>query len=826
MNILWKNNHSVAKAAFVIIIAAIIPISSVAQKVLLKPNAYRLPTGKIVGPEAPKVTVKQHAFMWVVYSDRDDNPTYTSANGSEVKRRLKFMTPAMVIEEEGDFVHIVEYETYKDGRQVFKGISDITIRIELEDYGWIEKSKLLLWESALLTDELYAIKGLSVNTASTLKDVKSQVTQIKDKKLDLYNDPELNTKNENDFRVFDFLFVFKESESSYLVGKLNELKASARRNPEKYVLGWVKKDAIKLWKQRLCLEPNTTTAAIQERKQAGINNTVYLDKESCRKFNVSCQEGDPQSIIWSKSIDSRPKASWRRMPILAEDIQNMNMDMIETGIVTNIFNKSGEEVLSVDEFEEVESGASKMRSDYRSVNVVFVVDGSKGMSPSKFTIRKIISRTTDYFRSMTKEAREDDMQGNKYRLGLVVYRDYSEEDCPERDMLLEKVKLTENYDEVSQFFGEISFTNCVDNDGPQAVKYGLYQAARMFQGKENQSNIIVLIGNGDYRENDERISDTKLVQALSDHSVGLLGFQVSSVDEEGYQEFPLQTNDVLEKTNQLVDAKISEKFPDRKSRGRAQLVDISANILAYDCPESSAIPGAVMMTDPNNPIEVTMLENTITNMVQESIMNKETILSNIDGHIRGQGEKPEMNEGMYHFLSQMDIDLDLLKKASYDNVQLFVEGYVSNTCPKLSEPLYSFSVLLTQSELNELIATLKKLDNPGKSISDKRKEMKNAFRKILEGMFGPKEAKNMIKRMTPADFFARITGLPIDKTALKEVRLSDIQNSRVLSDTDFYLLENKVLASLKDLQRYQADPTNQFKSGDQVLYWVPQSYFP
>lgn len=788
--------------------------------ILLVPREYQCPVGDILSPTEPRMS-KLQANLWVVFSDRENNQTYTQAGGTEVKTKLGFMTPAYVIEEVGNYVRLVQYEM---GPEVFTNrTSSITLKKDLEDYGWVNKSDLLLWQTALCTKEKYAIKGLSVNTASTLADIKGQVQKITERKLDLFSDPKLKKSNNKDFRVFDFLFVYKEEGDAYLVGKLGDLK-TVRAVPQNAMLGWVSKSAIKLWKQRLCLEPNTDPRAMAERNAAGAKTSVYLTSAACRQFSTNCQTGKPETIVWSKAISARPPAAWRRMPIL-NDIGSIDETMIKTGVVTDIFNKNGDEVISVEEFQGVETEAAKLRADYRNVNVVFVVDGSEEMNDFRFNVINVLKECSEYFEENSSAYNERDQTGNKYRMGMVVYRDYIEESCPEKDLFIEKRALTEDHGEIVNFFANTRMRNCKDTDTEQAVYYGIHQAVRMFQGKENQTNIIVLLGMGQNRENDSRMSAEVLISDMAKYNVSLLGFQVNAYAIDGYEEFTPQVKKLLMGSTDLVKKKMGDKLDRKFSPGALRQVE-GTYIFKFDCPTNSPLPGAIMFADANNSIDGETLKKVIFRMVKESVDMKEEVLVKMDGHLRGQGQKPQMDEGMFHLLSSIKVDIELLKKTSFDNIQLFVEGYVSNKCPKLNEPLYNYVVLLTKSELDEIIAKLSLMTDPTANPSKKRANMKTAFESIISGFLGPKEAKKMMTSMSVDDLFQKVTGMPVRGSILKEIKLSDIDNMRIVDEVKFNELEKSVINSLAELKLYQADEKNVFSSGDQRLYWVPQQYFP
>ena len=80
---------------------------------------------------------------WIVFSDKEDNKTYTRPGGRIVMKEIGFMEPMVVIKSKGDFLRVIRYskEVIKNGK--------LTNRKAVEYMGWIPKSDVLLNRDAL-----------------------------------------------------------------------------------------------------------------------------------------------------------------------------------------------------------------------------------------------------------------------------------------------------------------------------------------------------------------------------------------------------------------------------------------------------------------------------------------------------------------------------------------------------------------------------------------------------------------------------------------------------------------------------------------------------
>ncbi|MBK7011206.1 MAG: hypothetical protein IPH36_22495 [Saprospiraceae bacterium] len=81
---------------------------------------------------------------WKVICDRDAEETLNSAGGSPNGKKLSFRSWYYVAEEKGEYLHLITIDGEPDSKDL-----SILPGSYIEDFGWIHKSRILLWTSGL-----------------------------------------------------------------------------------------------------------------------------------------------------------------------------------------------------------------------------------------------------------------------------------------------------------------------------------------------------------------------------------------------------------------------------------------------------------------------------------------------------------------------------------------------------------------------------------------------------------------------------------------------------------------------------------------------------
>lgn len=784
------------------------------RTVLIRPKEYELPKGDLLKPNTPRMNVDP-MNIWIVYSDKANNQTYydTSAAKDNPRMKMDFLEKFVVVGESNDFIEIVKVQDTED--LIIKSDGDYKVRKKATYYGWVPKSEMLLWRNAVVDSETkYTTKALSVNTIESLKNIEEYVKN--DKQLTLFSDPGLKIANNNDFRMYDFLFIYKETATSYLVGKSYTIKNTYY--PQYIILGWVSKNLIQKWAQRLCLEPNGDPEAVKERQAKNTKTSLFPTLADATAFG----QGKTVTPFWDfDPYGTKQAPEVKRFPVI-ESLDGK----VHTGVVSgvlDIFNKmpdgSPRQVLTSDEQYKIEKEYNNLRQNYRNINIVFVMDGSEALSNYHASVMKAVEKTL----TLLKE--QEAVSANKFKVGAVIYRDESERLCATGDIEFAVEELSTQHNKVINFLNkEGKPKNCNSKDLYRSLYGGLDKAIRMLARYENETNVMILIGSGG-NKNGGTIQSDGLAKAMQQYGISLFAFQTYHNGEQVCYDFYEQASELMSKSGKLMQDVYANMFPDRK-KVQISYIEKNNKVQMLDCPATSPVPGKLMMGDSYNPITSTELADEILITVKELLQIKEEILIGMDSKIKGQGKREIANEGMYNFLANMNVDVNLLRQTSYENVQFFTEAYtvISRTGDK--HPLYNYVLFLTESEYQTLINNLNKIFDPSLTISEQRSNIRDVFISLLETYYGSEEMKGMRYRLTPSQFMALLNGLPSKSEILSKYKIDDFTDERIVPNADIERLMRDMQIVTKNLERILDDPAYYFLSNDIRYYWIPQKMLP
>ncbi len=800
--------------------------STIGKKIMSFPRDYEYPNERVSTEAVLEKKIATTSNVWIVFADRENAQTYVDANKISALKKLKFMDAFYVIDENDKMIHIVKYEPV-----AYTAVkSEIKIKSELEDYGWVEKNQMLLWQSCLTTFERYSIKGLAINSVSTIKDIEKNAKQLSENKLPLFSDPKLSIKTDNDFRLFEFLYIYKKEGNACLVGKVSEVRIMNQvKNASKYILGWVPAETIKEWKQRLCLEPNPSAAAVEEMTKLNLQTGVFLSEKTSSDFAANCTIGTSDIFGAKAPSAQRESPYWKRYPILDDNIDKIK-ENIRTGTVTNIMDKNGNTIIKSEEYANVEKEYNQLKEKYNHVNVVFVVDGSEKLMDYKSTIASSIRAIINKFNVENEKAKQEERKSSVYKMGLVVYRNYDEKNCSDGDKSIYSKPLTSNYEDVLKTFDEeIIMGRCHTSNDYMAMYSGINEATKMFDEKDHESNLVILIGCAANDPADKKITQQQVIEQLAKYKVGLLAFQVKNTYGPEYKIFDKEIMALAGESSNLVEKEYSRlKKDDAKGATTQRRMGIGQydNSFQFDCPKKDPLPGVLMFSDLYNSIDNKKLSGYISNSVDQILTSKTELANNMESYMKGQGKKIPMNAGMYSFLNSLSVNVETLQKVSYDNLQLYIDGYIRMKCAKSTTDLYAYNILVSDMELSDLIYRLNSISKASQTEKETRESMKAALLEIVATYMGKKEAQAAMNSTKISDLLKMVVGMPCKSSILKKYTISDITDIKKF-DTDQFMQAKAELENCSSkLEEFRKDEKNKFTSSDQGFYWIPQELLP
>jgi len=797
------------KQALLFVLALIyLPLASQAQKsvvgmkVLQPPAEYINGPYRVLGANAP--VIKDSNAPWIVYSDRDGNPTFAAgASTGEKKSSVQFGQAFFVIDQNEEFIRIVGYDMKKYDPKTRK------ITAELEDFGWLPKNKMLLWDRAVIDEKTrFTRKCLAVNTLSTLENLGKYA---KGKELLLFNEPGFGKENKAQVKMYNFLWVYKEEGGFVLVGKKKQTFASGIINGGD-LLGWVSKDIVQMWSQRLALEPNSDGSAAYERKQKNTPIKVFTTEKGALGYQ---QKGagfkDGIEIPFEDYFEKAYESEWKRFPVMSTD----GSALLRTGVVTAVFDSTGnKEIMSVEDQYKVVKEYEATRNDISKVNVIFVVDGSSSMLKYKEPINDAIRNATARIRDITDKA-------SSFEYGAVLYRGRAEEACGNK--VLEKQALTHDETKVIRFLSEESvWQDCAKEDQGKALFQAINEAISMLNrtDQRGQTNVVVVIGGEGNDPNDPSVKEEDLIMKIGSVRASMMVFQVKNTGDPIYNKFFKEMSRVVKDSEK----KTQEEYADMyKIVAAIEWDNPDETTLRMRHPDSAPVPGYFLWAGANSAIDSKRLQSEVEGIIVETIDNNERVFAITDAKLTGIGKRSNMNEAARNFLSQMNIDINLLEATSESNIQLFVEGYTPKKVDGLASDLYQYVILVDDLEFSDMLYTINRFIDRGNSLEEQRRGLEDTYKSIVSSHFGPSESKNIIKNSSLEDIHKLLFGLPGNSSFLSSMKVADISKMDA-QEMQRYL--NLMTDKYSLLSEWKGSPKNCFYSGGQRFYWLPQRLMP
>jgi len=260
--------------------------------------------------------------FWVVFSDKAGNETYENATGKKIKHVIGFLDDFYVAEETDKRVHIVKDTDYKEG-----------FSASAEDFGWIDKKNLLLWNHCIITkSRKINKKGMVINTIESLKNDKTNTGD--EEKVNYFYDSHLTKSTAKSSKVYDILYIYKIKDDAILLG-VNYVTDVYHAKDE--LLGWVSAKKIAIWDNRIAIEPNWDKEAARERKEKNIKTTFFIDISKAKLFAEGKQLNE-KYVIWNNdTYEKRNIGNWRRFPLLS---YNKETKIIKAGVITTKVNEN------------------------------------------------------------------------------------------------------------------------------------------------------------------------------------------------------------------------------------------------------------------------------------------------------------------------------------------------------------------------------------------------------------------------------------------------------------------------------------------------------
>jgi hypothetical protein len=785
------------------------------QKILILPGEYLKPHYK---KDIDIEKSSSSPWVWIVFSHQDNNVSYDVPNGKPLGKSINFLDPFYVTEKKDEFLHIFKDE--------YKAWTYKKLGPTAEDFGWIKINQVLPTRFSLLNDQDVPLKAILLNTLNTAKG------DIKDKDFErvrFFKDPELKQPSDYEckiysiFYIYDFYPPFPEKEQSALLGT----KPRFEPNDKNSIKGWVNINYLTLWSHRVALLPNPDPDAIKERKAGNVKAKLFDSQESARKYRDGISDRNDLEI-WNGD------SCWRmemydpyfpRYPVLDNRAMiETNHGVMKIGII-GLVKSISQSVLNKQDWAHIQRDYNEKRESSRNINIIFVIDGTTSMQPY-FTgaSNAIISCMNDLQNTTT----------NIFRFGVVIYRDKDDGEA----LVCNTYPLTNSneFNKVATWLQNQKAMDTEDKDPEEAVYYGITNGLRKINltPEKDQTNYVILIGdcgNHPDRPNDyTNISQKQVIDLLFEYNCFFMAFQVRNTLAPAYVSFVKQSKEILNALEGKYYQKNVEKFKDAKIK-----------VLAPSMPKQSVDRKWYLDHAPFNGFVWSQYNSTLPGkeLTKEIVESMKSIDSYTSKYLDGMQKVVENGDissidsatysGLLTYLAKMDITSENIKILADKHVQLYYEGYSSNSVKQLSFDVWQNELLFSMYELSELIQDISKIPY-AQEQSEIRERFVNAWKDMLKAHLGHNPSVDEFENMTLAEIELKLFGA-VGSTPFLDMKVQDFLKPNKIKDPELMEWIDKIAASEERLNEIYNQTTQKskyysFDSNGIRYFWIPQSILP
>lgn len=734
--------------------------------------------------------------FWSVFSDRDNNPSYVQPNdASGIKRTLKYLDNFYVIDEEGSYVHIAKGDIAPSSGKLDN----------VQDYGWISKRKLIVWPKCIETKARITQKAILLNKIDTVS--KSDFGGAT-KAVLFYSEPEIDKgRKTGESRLFEVFYVYKTTPTSVLLGKSAEVSDDIDVNGN--ILGWADRKKVIFWDNRVAIEPNWTEIAVKERQEKGFS-PVILDKKRSAEVLKSGQKlsADHVYLDFSSRGAVRMDGYEWRFPVFNEFRGAEESGILSVGAMGKIVTQAGE--VNPDIRSSALRKYEKGRERQKNINIIFVMDGTEGMK----------GHYSAAINALQEAQSKLEGSDNSIKYGAVIYRGAGAGKNSK-----EVKSLSNNADKLIEFIGSVN-TAYPATKGGTGLYAGIKAAIQDVGINSKHTNILILLG----REGDVgngQVNEKELAELLFRNNCHLIAMQVSSAEDDTYQDFTYQAENLVLKSAQLR----YEKFKHQSSRGLAPKLDeVKAGDYQKFMLRNTASMGQLLFPNLNESISASNLQNEISQVIVNANTRVNGLLNVLDRLFKGsgatkEGDLAEFNASVLYFIiDQAELTEEESNSFSFNDFQGSKEGFATRTVNGLQNPIFKSVLFLDTDELTSMYERFKELDNPDVPLSEQREAMVRAWESLLRGYEGGKDA-NAFKGLTMTEVNEKVFGLPGGSKLLSGLRLEQVHD---LADDKFQKYVSGIRSKRQKLLSIieEKDYKFSFMSYGRRYFWIDEDLLP
>lgn len=684
-----------------------------------------------------------------------------------------------------------------------------------ESQGILGKSDLLLWNEALGNDNNFRIKAMAVITPETLR--RGNLDEITRNQLTFYESPTTNSVVKFKSGVFDIYYLYKQIPGWLLLGKRNQIGNGRAKD---VIYGWAKRENLFVWDNRLALEPNWQSNAVQERVSKDFKIQAFETVDEIENYQ---EYGISDEALWEGIHKKKWDPFVKRLPVLEYDLADRGI--FKVGIESAFFSEVDGEVKEIKELTQEERIImdklyETQHSRFRKINICFILDGTESMDPYYSYVRDGIEESINILKKGDSE--------NKIFLALTVYRDKAD------DFPIEVISnLTNDYQSVLDKIGSIKAISDPDDTSYDELMYsGIDDSFGNFITDTTSTNVFILIGDAG---GNDGYKEASVLDKLGIFDVSFLAIQVNR-KYEADEDFISQVSRLISKHAIQVHKRINSEMGNISGDFRGDPPKFERNEnkpysgLNYFEIINPAFPihgGIQYKLSKSKPIKPELVGTIVKGLIDNIDKRNSDLIQKIENEYRGVSEDSinGRNEGFSpvtaNFLLKSGISRNIIELLQSRRYQFLLEGFVTLESEKASAPLLNKVLFMDQVELDLLLASLEIFNFLSGTDFDKREQLKTVLKESIKANYGINDFQGSF-----GEIIELFIGLPPQTGQIRACANYTLEQIHDIPEDCFENMEEIMRDVFNLLEAINGNSQYKFLDGGYSYYWIPITALP
>lgn len=750
--------------------------------------------------------------VWIVYSDRENNATYTSSSLTSPTGKKLTMGQELYVAKVENGAALV-FSTNRSLKWPKIDVKKVTY------YGWISIDKLLLWRDCPKSKNQIYRKAFVVydpsqaDGSSIPKDPKFFTAPSEQASISSF-----------DAKSLDILFIMKfvkvGNQGYYLLSSQAQMTSVGSD-----LYGWLPSTYVTPWDQRLALEPATDRTTINIYKNHNLKPAAYSRMEEAERYFNKEQMGNPIYKYEAFGTIKRMNPRIMRQPILERTDNSFIYKVAVTTSMDTTGKKRGGGQGYLEDRAENQANIDDLTKRQKNINIIFVVDATTSMDV------QFVEGVVNALKNIKEQKFFSEKGSTSIRIGVVPYRDV-------KRTVDNYQPLTNEMDKVIAYFSDLG-KKLTDGKGKHVAMFDGLEVAldcKKMGYDPSHSNYIILLGvAGDQLEdkfgNQWRDRCENIATKMAGSTINFMAYQIRNDGSNLHDEYLREVQKIQKTLTSKYIEKIKTPMEYKKQAGNEYKLMMSSSskndyIPIYSTNNYASKHGALSASiiTPEIFDHVEEIHNIITNKIakfnrlaeggyriqddaEESAIRAELILA--------WGDTPQAR-------AKIESTIRYMKMGGVAKFETYSPAMTQQIKERNGLSIYQYVLFFSGEELSELI---RKLDNlVTKRSGDIRKNYQEAVIGMAQAMLG-EFSSSQISNMDINELMNKIYGIPVTVSTVGGFSIKEILEMDEGKIKDYMRdFSNK----LEELRMINAgdDPESRFEKNGKYFYWIPMDKMP